>query len=144
MERWGKPSQRDGEPVAAQAWPPLEHRLSTWGVPGYTGGIMTVADRLSKLALAVREYDEVHKYDNASLFDPDRVGLIVALLYTGQSERAVVEAGKLWDKSLLNAVYKEIEAIYREKGKPEEGERLIRQMRPHSPPPPPMLGPMPE
>jgi len=92
------------------------------------------------MVLAVHEYDEVPKYDNASLFDEDRSRLAEALLYTGQPGRAVLEALKLRDRTILDDLCRETEAIYREKGKLEEGERLIRRMRP----PPPMLGPMPE
>jgi len=104
----------------------------------------TSAARDRYMAMSIREYDEVPKYENAALFDPDRSRLAVALLYTDQPDRAVAEARKLQYKSLLDDICKETAAIYREKGKPEEGERLIREMRLQTPPPVPMLGPMPE
>jgi O-antigen ligase len=100
------------------------------------------AQRGSYMALAVKEYDEVPKR-NASLFDPDRVGLVVALLYTNQPERAVIEARKLQDPALLDMVCTETEALYQEKGQPEEGQRLAREMRAEAPAPAPVHGPMP-
>jgi len=93
------------------------------------------------MARAVEQYDEVPKYDDAALFDPDRVGLVVALLYTGHPDRAVLEARKLQNTSFLETVCKETETIYREKGKPEEGKRLIDELRAGAPAP--AYGPMP-
>lgn len=78
--------------------------------------------------------DAIRDYDKASalgvpLSDLDLAGLMICLLYTDQSERAVAVTRKMSNPELRAFVAKETVRIYREMGKAAEGERLAREMQ---------------
>ena len=115
---------------------------------------VTNADAIKDNMLnAIKNYDQVFKYD-ADLLDNDRFSLILALLYTGQPDRAVAEAHKLRNNAVLDTACTGAVRIYQERGKPEEGKRVAEAMRAAVPVPPaapttpapaptPMFGPQP-
>jgi len=98
-------------------------------------------------AAAIIDFDEVAKR-GSQLLDSDRVGLTIALVYTNQPERAVIEARNIADPNLLKVASQETARIYREMGKTAEGIQLAAAMQPAPAPAPPgpaapMVGPMP-
>ncbi|MHB0937886.1 MAG: O-antigen ligase family protein [Armatimonadota bacterium] len=139
---------RDAEKaIALDHTSPSAHALRAQILFALARSVKTdIAARNRYSAEAIASFDEVAKL-GSRLLDSDRVGLTIALLYTNQPQRAVIEARKISDPALLKVAGNETAKIYAEMGQPAEGARLAAQMQAGlatpSPGPAPLVGPMP-